>query len=102
MSRESGRKVLRIAVAQMCSSNDAEKNFKVCASLVRRAAAMNAELLCLPENAPFLGASMQESQAFAEPLDSKLLDRYKELAVANKLWISVSGWKESPPKGVTE
>ena len=97
-SSKSGRRKLRVAVTQMTSSNDAEENLKTCEMLVERAAEMKADLVCLPENASFLGASMDESKAFAEPLSSPLLERYKKVAAAHRVWVSISGWKESAPR----
>jgi predicted amidohydrolase len=83
-----------VAVGQMTSTNDVEKNLEVGALLAKKAAARGAKLLCLPENFAFMGAADGESRAVAEPLDGPLLARWKTLAAENKLWLSLGGFAE--------
>jgi len=59
---------LRVAAAQMTSTEDVKANLAAASRLVHRAAAAGARLVALPENFAFLGADRDHRLAIAEPL----------------------------------
>ncbi|XP_078434118.1 nitrilase/cyanide hydratase and apolipoprotein N-acyltransferase family protein [Wolffia australiana] len=87
-------KKVKVAVAQMCSTNDLIANFETCNRLAKEAAAAGAELLCFPENFSFVGAKEGESLKIAESLDGPIMQRYCSLARDSKIWLSLGGFQE--------
>lgn len=87
----------RIAVAQMTSVGDVERNYSTVAKLVSEAATAGASMLCLPENFHFLGTSFTESLAIAEPLDGPSMRRYADLARQYNIMLSLGGFQEKGP-----
>ncbi|CAI5483814.1 unnamed protein product [Closterium sp. Yama58-4] len=85
----------RVAVAQMTSVGDVEKNFATCKSLVEQAAAAGAALICLPECFSFIGARDGEAAAVAEPLDGPIMRKYCQLARDFSIWLSLGGFQEA-------
>jgi len=47
----------------------------------------------LPECFAFIGAQKGEAQAVAEPLEGKLMARYKFLAKTAAIWMSLGGFQ---------
>jgi predicted amidohydrolase len=62
------------AVAQMTGGRDVEENRERAVALVRRAAALGAQLVALPENTSFMGRE-RDKAAHAEPLDGPTVAR---------------------------
>lgn len=87
----------RIAVAQMTSTHEVEKNFETCRALVAQAAERGARLVSLPENFAFLGEKDGDVRGFKRPLESDLVKRYRALAVEHHVWLSLGGFAESGP-----
>lgn len=84
-----------IAVANMCSRNNAQTNLAACTKLVTAAAERGVGLLCLPECFAFMGTSgTRETADFAQPLDGELIGAYRALAKSNKMWLSLGGFHE--------
>ena len=67
--------MVKIAMGQMCATNDAETNFAVVEGLVKQASDAGAELVSLPECFEFMGTNAGESQAFATTLADKLFQK---------------------------
>ena len=67
--------MVKIAMAQMCATNDAAANFSVVEGLVKQASDAGAELISLPECFEFMGTNAGESQAFATTLADKLFQK---------------------------
>eukprot|EP00898_Chlorokybus_atmophyticus_P004356 jgi/Chlat1/4921/Chrsp31S04833 len=86
---------VRVAVAQMTSTNKKEDNFHVCCRLAHDAAAAGCKLLCLPECHCFIGEQDGEALAAAEPLDGPSMGRYCALARDTKMWLSLGGFQET-------
>lgn len=86
-----------VAVAQMCSSNDIENNFRVVEQLCKEASQRGAALVCFPENFAFLG-HFQDATRMAEPLSGPLFSRYAALASFYGLEISFGGFQEKAPE----
>lgn len=68
-----------IAAAQMVSTADKARNLEAATRLVRRAAALGARLVGLPENFSWMGPEEARAEA-AEPLEGPTLGRMAELA----------------------
>ncbi len=66
--RESGQISLRAGAIQLNASDDTDRNLETADRLVRRAAALGAELVALPEKWTVLG-TREQMEAGAEPLD---------------------------------
>lgn len=87
----------RIAVAQMTSTHDVEKNFETCRQLVQQAKERGARLVSLPENFAFLGEKDGDVLGQKRPLESDLVKRYRALAAEHHLWLSLGGFAEDGP-----
>jgi predicted amidohydrolase len=61
--------VVRVAVVQMTSTDDVDRNLATAETLVRRAADQGARLIGLPENFAYLGSDGDHRLAIAEALD---------------------------------
>jgi predicted amidohydrolase len=83
-----------IAVGQMTSGDDVDKNLDACARLCRAAKERHASLLVLPENFAFLGRGDGDTLARMEPLDGPLFSRFRALARDHGLWVSFGGFPE--------
>lgn len=83
-----------IAVCQMTSTNDKEKNYKIVECLVSEAKKANAKMAFLPECCDFVGSGKSETLALAEPLNGPLVTKYRELAKVRKS-LSTSYWLKS-------
>lgn len=51
-------------------------------------------MVFLPEASDYIATSKEESKAFAEPLNGTLMNEYKNLAKAKKVWLSIGGFHE--------
>ncbi|XP_066464870.1 deaminated glutathione amidase isoform X2 [Eleutherodactylus coqui] len=83
-----------IAVCQMTSTSDKEENFSTCSRLVREAAARRAAVVFLPEAFDYIGGSTEETLSLAETLEGDLMQRYRGLARACGVWLSLGGFHE--------
>ncbi|KAH7404600.1 hypothetical protein KP509_15G033700 [Ceratopteris richardii] len=92
-------RALKVAAAQMTSTNDLHTNFLTCSHLVQEAATAGVKLLSLPECFSFIGSREGEALSIAEPLDGPILQRYQELAREAKIWLSLGGFQEQCPDG---
>lgn len=83
-----------IAIGQMCSTDDREKNFSTVETIIQRATSdFNPllKLVCLPESFDFIGDSTSVKH---DGLDGPLFTRYRELAKKYKVWVSYGGFHE--------
>lgn len=69
-----------IAVCQMTSTNNKERNYKVVEKLAKEAKFANAKIAFFPEACDFVGSSKAETLELAEPLSGPLVQKYQELA----------------------
>ncbi len=86
----------RVAVCQMTSGPDPDRNLEQALSLIRVAAAEKAELCCLPENFERM-ASAGEKLAGATPIDGAgavVLNPIREAARELGLWILAGSFAE--------
>lgn len=84
----------RIAVGQMTATDHVEDNFQTCAQLVRDAKNRGVSLLSLPECFAFIGEKDTDLLNFMRPLDSELVERYRDLAKSHEIWLSLGGFQE--------
>ncbi|XVF23745.1 hypothetical protein REPUB_Repub13aG0065700 [Reevesia pubescens] len=85
---------VRVAAAQMTSTNDIASNFSTCSRLVKEAVSAGAKMLCLPENFSYVGGMSGDSLLIAEPLDGPLMQKYCSLARESGIWLSLGGFQE--------
>jgi len=84
-----------LAVGQMRASNDIEGNFHQCSHLIQLASDRSCSLLCLPEAFDFVTeGGAEEAQRLAQPLTGSLMTRYRDLARAHGIWLSLGGFHE--------
>ncbi|XP_008216975.1 deaminated glutathione amidase isoform X1 [Nasonia vitripennis] len=98
-----------VAVCQMTSTSDKEKNFEAVSNLVAEAKRRNACIAFLPEACDYLADNKADSVSMAESLDGSIVQRYKELALKEDMWLSLGGVHEAvcfkpklPEKGKTQ
>lgn len=83
-----------VAVCQMTSTGDREKNYQVVSDLVSKARESNACMALFPEACDYLADNKKDVVALAEPLNGDLMTRYKSLARSNDIWLSLGGIHE--------
>ena len=84
----------RLAVGQMTSTDDVDRNFSACHRLCEQAAAAGADVLVLPECFAFLGRGDGDLVKTMAPLDSPLFRRFSDLARLHNLWVCFGGFPE--------
>jgi deaminated glutathione amidase len=84
-----------VAVAQLNSQDDVEKNIEACERVCAQAARAGARLLSLPECFAFFARSDGEAAARAEPLTGPWFSRYRAMAAKHGLWLSCGGFPEA-------
>jgi predicted amidohydrolase len=88
--------VLRVAVVQLCSSDDVARNLADARAFVAEAAERGAQLVALPENFAFLrreGAPIP----CAQRLDGEIVGALRELARSHRVWILGGTFPEAIP-----
>eukprot|EP00048_Salpingoeca_helianthica_P005638 m.89832 g.89832 ORF g.89832 m.89832 type:complete len:291 (-) comp13674_c4_seq1:28-900(-) len=91
--------MVRIAVAQLCSTTDLEANFVKVAELVAKAARLGCAMLCLPENFDWIFPRTRaaEAAALVEPITGPAIQKYSQLAATHNIWLSLGGFHEKAP-----
>nr|CAD7415640.1 unnamed protein product [Timema poppensis] len=75
-------------------SQQAMSNGKTGLGLVPQHNLMGLSMMFLPEGCDYIGESLAETLALAEPLDGPLVKKYCNLAKNLKLWLSLGGIHE--------
>nr|CAD7593158.1 unnamed protein product [Timema genevievae] len=83
-----------VGVGQFTAKNNKEENFEVCKNLIEMAKRNHCQMMFLPEACDYIGESIAETLALAEPLDGPLVKKYCILAKNSKLWLSLGGIHE--------
>lgn len=83
------RALRRIAVAQMCSSNDVEANLRVCESLIQRAASLGSLAVFLPEASDYISTSREEAMSLAQPLTGPFLSVISAAAARHRIMVAI-------------
>lgn len=95
MSTKSGdNKKTFIAVCQLTSTEDKEKNFRTAEGLIRSAADMGCRMVFLPECFDMICETRQQTMANTEPIDGPTITKYKQLAKETNVWLSLGGLHE--------
>ena len=91
----------RVALLQLCCTNDLSRNFLAASHLVREAAKLGATLAFLPENCAFMGSYPGESNGIAAPIPGNVSQPFCDLARDANVWLSLGGVQEDSgvPKG---
>jgi deaminated glutathione amidase len=91
--------MVRVAVAQLCSTTDLEANFRKVAELVAKAAQAGCAMLCLPENFDWIFPRTRaaEAAALVAPIASPAVKKYTDLAAVHNIWLSLGGFHEKSP-----
>ena len=89
---------LKVAAAQLCSTEDVEKNLQRAADVARDAAASGAQLIGLPENFAYLGSDRDHKLSIAEDISDSasgpILTAMKALARQTQAWLLLGGFPE--------
>lgn len=91
---EAENKTCKIAVVQMCSTNDYQANFKKITLAIDDAKKRGAVAVLFPECFEFMGNGSTESVEFASRLTDDTFRRLCDLAKENDIWISYGGFHE--------
>lgn len=86
-----------VAVCQMNSTNDVNRNLGICKDLVKKAKSRGAKVVFLPECFDYVGESREQSVSMAAPLDSPRIQGLCELAKELGVWLSLGGYHEKGP-----
>ncbi|CAB60517.1 Nitrilase homolog [Caenorhabditis elegans] len=86
-----------IAVCQMTSDNDLEKNFQAAKNMIERAGEKKCEMVFLPECFDFIGLNKNEQIDLAMATDCEYMEKYRELARKHNIWLSLGGLHHKDP-----
>jgi predicted amidohydrolase len=78
----------KVAVIQLCSTNDKAANFEKIKRLIEKASMAGASLVCLPEACLCVGETPMETVLNAEPLDGEFFNQMCSLARNFQVWVS--------------
>ncbi|XP_051157563.1 deaminated glutathione amidase [Leptopilina boulardi] len=87
-----------VAICQMTSVSDKEKNFQIVRDLTREAKQKNASIAFFPEACDYLADNKQDIVGMAENLEGNIVKKYKQLASEEKIWLSLGGIHEAIDK----
>ncbi|KAK6747314.1 hypothetical protein RB195_000490 [Necator americanus] len=80
-----------IAVCQLTSDHDIDKNFEICKDMVRRATDQKCKMIFFPECFDFVGRTKEENISLATEENGAVMERFRSLARESGLWISLGG-----------
>ncbi|XP_022795314.1 nitrilase homolog 1-like [Stylophora pistillata] len=86
-----------VAVCQMNSTSDVERNLGICKDLINKAKSRGAKVVFLPECFDYVGENSEQSLSMAEPLESTRMQSLCELAKELGVWLSLGGYHEKGP-----
>lgn len=81
----------RIGVLQLSVTENKEENFRVSERYILESVSQGAKMVFLPECFDFISPSRDFTISHSESLDGPLLSKYKAIAAANNVWISLGG-----------
>lgn len=85
------------AVCQMRSNADKEHNLNTVRELACQAKARSCRIAFFPEACDYLADNKKDIILMAEPLDGRIVQAYREIAVSNNIWLSLGGLHEASP-----
>ncbi|ETN74759.1 histidine triad domain protein [Necator americanus] len=86
-----------IAVCQLTSDHDIDKNFEICKDMVRRATDQKCKMIFFPECFDFVGRTKEENISLATEENGAVMERFRSLARESGLWISLGGLHNKDP-----
>jgi deaminated glutathione amidase len=99
-----GKNKVKVACVQFTATTDCDRNYRICSKLIKKAAKLGLDLICLPECFHFIGDANIKSKDVAEEL-SKIentfpsVKKYCKLASELNVGLSLGGF---PEKSSTE
>jgi deaminated glutathione amidase len=81
-----------VGLVQISSGLDSELNFQKNKQNIEMCAQRGAALVCLPENFHYMGRSYTDGIEISEKLSGPIVKRYKQLALDNRIWLSLGGF----------
>ncbi|KAE9421207.1 hypothetical protein Angca_004095, partial [Angiostrongylus cantonensis] len=81
-----------IAVCQLTSDHDIERNVDICKDMVERASFRNCKMVFFPECFDFVGRSKEENIALASEEQGPVMNRFRSFARQYGIWISLGGF----------
>lgn len=86
-----------VAVCQMNSTSDVDRNLGICVDLVRKAKSRGAKVVFLPECFDYVGENQEQTLSMAAPLESPRMQSLRDLAKELGVWLSLGGYHEKGP-----
>ena len=87
--------ILRVAIAQMTSTEDSQQNFKSVQAFMGQAKAHGCDFIALPECFDWIVDGQDKSRARAQPLDGNLFTKYRSLCASFGIAASFGGFHEA-------
>ncbi|GLV45058.1 Nitrilase and fragile histidine triad fusion protein [Carabus blaptoides fortunei] len=85
---------IKVAVCQMTSTNNKEDNLVVVKNLIEQARKAGAAMAFLPEACDYIAPAESDPCELAETLGDTVMSQYKDMAIHNKIWLSIGGFHE--------
>ncbi|XP_067942687.1 nitrilase and fragile histidine triad fusion protein NitFhit-like isoform X2 [Watersipora subatra] len=89
----------KVAVCQMCSTEDKEANLQQGRELIEKCKRQEAEVVFLPEGFDCIETSKEAGIVAGESVEGPTISAYCSIAKANNLWLSLGGFKEKSAGG---
>ncbi|XP_034947967.1 deaminated glutathione amidase isoform X2 [Chelonus insularis] len=83
-----------IAVCQITSTQDKDKNFETCKNLLSQSKDRGACMAFFPEACDYLADNKKDTVAMSEFQDGPTVTKYKNLAINYDMWLSLGGLHE--------
>lgn len=87
----------RVAVCQMQATSNVEDNLNQVKTLVQNSKEQGAEFVFLPECCDFVGEHRKQTLELSQPLTGPTVQRYREIATEQSVWLSLGGLHEKIP-----
>ncbi len=88
---------MKIALAQLCATNDLRGNLNKALAQLEQAHALGAKLIAFPESFLYIGQRPTEYPAIAEPLEGPLVRRFRVEAAEKGMDVLLGGFCEKNP-----
>jgi len=85
--------ITKIALGQMTSTEDLNKNLEAAEKLIKSASEQQCELISLPENFAYMPLESSDAFSIAEPITGKIISQYADLARKYNIWLSLGGFQ---------
>ena len=100
-------RTVKVAAVQMCATEDVSQNLREVRRLVRRASAAGVQVVTLPENFAYLGATSDHKDTLAEPISTSstlgtagtqsIVAQMQTLAAETRVWLLLGSVPERLP-----